>query len=288
MRRTVALVLLLGLLGIAACGDDSEPVDTGQEPGGSPEVAIRVSVGGGFVPRGADFMSVPTVVLSDGKVFAPGAMTLQYPGPPVLPVLTGTLPSAEVDGLLAAARAAGLDRDDVDYGRPNVSDAGTTTITVVLDGEEHVTEVYALGLDGPTGPGDGQDMSGLTDEQREARAVVDEFVTAVADQVDPAATATFDPTGYQVLSFESEPASSFTDEPRPNELAWPASIPSSGLGRSGCFELSGDHAAAFTAALADATSITVWRDPSGATWQLAVRATVPGDDPCPVDVAEGT
>lgn len=282
MRRTSALLLLVGLLGVAtACGDDGAPVDTGSDPDRSTEAAIRISVGGGFVPRGADFGAVPNLVLDDGTVYTGGAMTMQYPGPPLFPVSTGTVSPSVVDDLLDAARAAGLDRDGVDYGRPGITDVGTTTITVVLDGTEHVTAVYALGMDGPAGPDGAEEMDGLTAEQRAERERVAAFVAEVQDRVGAAATETFEPSAYQVLSFPTDPASASTEDPRPNEIEWPAAIPTDVLGRTECVDLVGDQAAALTTALADATSITVWRDDSGATWHLAVRATLPGDEPCP-------
>lgn len=290
MRRAVAL-LVLAVLVLSSCGGDDDTVGTdstssstsssssststttseGVDP--TPPTAasgvIRISVGGGFSPYGADFAAVPTLVLADGTAFTGGAITLEYPGPPILPVTTGRLSRQQVDGLLDAAKAAGLTRTR-DYGQPGVTDVGTTTISVVIDGTTSTTAVYALGYEG--GPGDG-----LTAAQREARADVAEFVREVGDAVSAAATGSFEPTAYQVLATPSQPASSYED-PKPNELDWP--VPAKPLAEGPCQDLTGADAAAFRSALGKASQITVWRS-GGRDWQVIARATLPGDDPCP-------
>ncbi len=145
MRRATALLVLV-LLVLSSCGGDDDAVGTdssstssstssssttsttvgadptttptkpagqGDDPAGPSTPAssgvIRISVGGGFSPYGADFAAVPTLVLADGTAFTGGATTMQYPGPAISPVSTGRLSSTQVASLLDAAKAAGLD-----------------------------------------------------------------------------------------------------------------------------------------------------------------------------------
>ena len=100
-------------------------------------------------------------------------------------------------------------------------------------------------------------------------------MTEVTDQVTGAATTTLEPTAFQVEATESEPASAYTEEPRPNVLAWP--LPDVPLTSGECIDLTSAQAAAFAEALQDATSITIWTDAAGAPWHVAVRATLPDD-----------
>jgi hypothetical protein len=269
MRRIPVLALAaVFVLATAACGDDADPVATGADPS---TAVISISTGGAFSPAGTDFSSVPTLVMGDGTVYTSGPMTMQYPGPALIPVVTGKLAAADLDRLLAAASSAGLEHDDVDYGQPGITDVGSTTITVEIGGTEHTTSVYALGYEDQAG--------GVTDAQRAARSKVQAFVSEVADQTSRAATTAFEATAFQVQANQSEPASAYTEEPRPNELAWP--FPDLPLTSEGCLDLTGARATTFATTLESATAITIWTDAAGSPWHVAVRATLPGDAPCP-------
>ena len=247
MRRLAVLIAPLALLGLlAACGDDASTVSSGgstsststtastttsstMSPDGSTtappttarpsappahdgDVAIEIRVGGGFVPQGLDFSSVPTIVLADGRAFIAGAQTMQYPGPALSPVGTGRLGAGAVQQLLDAAKAAGLDGRTTDFGQPSVADAATTTIRVAIDGREHTTAVYALDL---------AEGGGVSRAQAANRQRVSTFVDQVGDVVGRAATTPLQPTGYEVLGFESSPAAPQAGEPAPNDLDWP-------------------------------------------------------------------
>lgn len=282
MRRTVAL-LLAAVVALAACGDGDE-VSTGStssttRPGDATDPAVgtaagavlRIVTGGGFVPFGTDFAVVPDLVLADGTVLTGAPITLQYPGPPVHPVATGRIGEEELDRLLEAAVDAHLD-EERDFGEPNVADVPSTTITVVLDGEAHETQVPALEATEAEG--------GLTDEQRRARAEVRDFVAAAREVVSAAAGESFAPTAYQVVAMTTAPAGDAQQEPQPNELDWPADVPP--LSEGPCTDVTGPAATALASALEDATAITVWRS-GGRHWQVAVRAALPGDAPCGAD-----
>jgi hypothetical protein len=301
MRRA-AVLLILPLVLVAACGDDGDrvsseggssttsststsvdPSTTSTTPagGGSPTtkpaatppagaggaVAVDITQGGGFAPQGTDFRSVPTIVLADGRVFTGGATTMQYPGPPLAPVSTGTVGGGAVADLVQAAKAAQLDRE-VDFGSPGVADATSTTIRVSIDGKLRTTSVYALDVDGP----------GLSAAQQAARKRVADFVAHVGDVVGAAATSSLQPTGYEVLGFPFDASQAGEDQPAPNHLDWP--FADLALDPSACARITGDRVPAFVKLLQQATQITVWHA-GGATYRLSIRATLPGRTACP-------
>jgi hypothetical protein len=276
MRRAVLPAVLAVLLALAAgaCGDDASRTSTGPgRPGPRGDaVAIRISVGGGFSPQGLDFASVPTVVLHDGTVLTGGAITLQFPGPAVLPVVTGRLDQHAVDELLGAAREAGLDGSP-DYGTPGVTDLASTTVQVDLDGELHEVSAYALGFE----EGDSSAGAGLTAGQRAARAELQAFVQRVSDAATAAATEPYAPAAYQVEAYEAGPVDPSADPPLPNELDWPLAEP---LVAGRCLEVAGADADALARALEQATSITRWHS-GEQVLTIAVKTVLPGTDPCP-------
>jgi hypothetical protein len=289
MRRPAALLALLLVLcaGATACGDDTD-VRTGDQPPGAADggpsgpggdsevdatqVAIAIEVGGGFVPFGYDFATVPTVVLDNGTAFTGGAMTMQYPGPAMTPVFTGEVAPSALEELLAEASEIGLaDDEELDAGEPGVTDMPTTTITVRVEGVTHTQSVYALSL----GPDDlGGVYLDLTEEQLAVRTAVAGFVSRVTDAVAGAATEPFAPEAYQVLA---QPAGGDDPEVRPNELDWPFSYPIAEDGR--CQTIEGDDAVALGALVPDATQITTWTDrTNGTRHNLTIRAVLPGYD----------
>ncbi len=189
MRRFTTIVIsLLLLTAAAACGDDDEPLVAGDEGGDAPAVgepdgrddALFVSVehAGGFVAVGHDFRSLPSAVIyEDGRTFSPGAVMEIYPGPAVHAVIEGEVGEEQMQTIVDAADEAGLlDESPPDFGETLIADAGTTTITVVVGDETHVTSVYALTEGGDTLPG-------METEHDDARARVSAFVDLVTSTV---------------------------------------------------------------------------------------------------------
>ena len=276
MRRTIATLLLpLALFG-AACssGDDSVVADGGAPTpgGGDGPLFLSIEVGGGFVPVGHDVRMPPrAVVYADGTTFTAGATIAIYPGPAVLPVIEGQLDDEQLEAILEAAADAGLlDGDPLDVGEPPIADAPTTTITLVVDGDEHVTSVYALDEVGGGGA-----PAGIDDEQQANRDRVRAFVQQVSELVTGAEGDTYEPERYLVLPLEARASD---DEVEPNEVDWP--LDDVALTEMACVTVTGDHVEQLRPALDEATEITRWPSADG-EFNLVVRALLPHEPACP-------
>lgn len=279
LRRTLLTLLTAVALATSGCADAGEEVEVGGEgsPGGSDGgLFVSVEVGGGFSPVGADFRQPPTAtVYADGTVFAPGAITLQYPGPAILPVFTGSIAQPEIDEILAAAEEAGLTEERSEWGDPPVADAPTTTITVVVDGEARVNSIYALGSEGgpPGAPGQAEgDSEG-------ARQQAQDFVDLVSSKVTESAQEQYEPDRYRVLPIEPGTGPQPDPAVQPQSRDWP--YPDLTLEPFRCVAVTGDRATQFGEALAESSEITLWRTESGEEFFLSVRATLPHEPDCP-------
>lgn len=285
------LVLAIAMLG-AGCSNGGQRVVAGDGPedsgggtdvparsagGGEDGLFVSVEVGGGFVPVGFDFRSTPrAVIYDDGLTLSTGAVAAIYPGPVVLPLTQGRIDQERLLQLVTAAGTAGLlDDTAADFGDPPVIDASTTTVTVVVDGEAHVTSVYALdtasedlfaggppGLDGP---------------QLEARQRVSEFVELVSDTVVDSETEQYVPERYRLLPLPSDQGLEPVAEPDVRD--WP--FPDVALIEGECTSLSGDRAVEFRDVIDDATEVTRWRTDAGQSFALSVRPVLPHEPDCP-------
>ena len=291
-----ALAAVVALLG-AGCGDDGgQPVSAGEGPAGDVVVLLVENVGG-FLPAEVSYQMVPTLaVYGDGRVIEPGAQILVYPGP-ALPALQQREVASEVlDAIEDAARDAGLDRHDVDYGEPPVADAGDTVVTVVIDGETYVHRATALGLGAGTG-------SGLTDEQIDARTALETYLALVqpieslpgADQLSEAELFDADryrlwvqpavdvDTGSDVDTDDgSGPGAAGIapgpDDPTPTTALW--TVDAIELAESTCLGVEGAAATDLAAMLADANQLTRFDDGSQ-VWSVVARPVLPHEPTCP-------
>lgn len=294
MRTIRLLTAALLALALAVCGDDGTDVDAGDDdgsgggggetdgsapegaaPGGAEgDVFVEVAFVGGFVPADFHFRAVPqAVVYADGTVIAPGAVTLQFPGPAVAPLFTGQVDEATLDELLDHAAAAGMiggTPDVGDAGAIPIADAASTRVTVVVDGDEQVAEAYALGEAG--GPGFGQ--TNLTDAQTEARAALAGLVAAV-EEAALAADEPYQPDRYRVQASPAPDPAGF--DVAPNEVAWPSGLPDPVEGE--CVAITGDGVADLEEALASATEITRWTIGDRVV-TLAIRPVLPHEPDC--------
>jgi hypothetical protein len=280
--RALGALALVFSVALAACGSDDDGTTstsdtTGSGSGGSSSAAgdlvVQVTVGGGFVTPTTALATVPQVtVLSDGTVLTPGIVPLIYPGPAITPIQSGTAEAAAIDDLVEQAGTLGLLDGPLDFGSPGISDAPTTTVTIVADGVEHRQAAYALSFGDVEGAGD----AGLDETQIAHRKALSDFVAAT--QAIAVGDAVWTPTAIVVTVVG--PAT--TDPAAPSEPAveWPLATAPATAGDFPCTVVEGADADTLAAALATANELTGWVV-DGETYSVAFRPVVPGDPGCP-------
>lgn len=277
----LAVTTALVLTGCASLrdGDGDSTRDSALPGGGTAQDAgtpvLQVSRGGGFMPMGYDFASVPELTLyGDGTLLSVGPQIDIFPGPALPNLLTSEVDAAEVAEILAAAEEAGL-LTEIDYGMPPVADAGATIVSLTVDGTTYLHSAEALGLSDGTVAGEA--AMGLTDEQVAARVALSEFLTDVRDRLGAGDGDAYDATAYAVMA---QPAAS--TEPVDGEIertvtTWPIDLSLADL--SGCAVVEGEDATALEAALVEANTLTLWEQ-DGATYDAWVRPLLPGETDC--------
>ena len=281
--KTLFALGLAAVLVLTACGGGDE-VDTGSgnpdgagPPSGDPgELAIEITSVGGFTTPDFQFGTLPSVtVYGDGTSITQGATIAIFPGPAVSPLTQGSIDAETLGALLDQAVAAGLANDvppnTGDMGSLGIADATSTRITITIDGEQHVTEVYALleaeGIPSPNMP------AGVAD----IRSRMADFVRSVTDAATAAEQGSFTPDRFRVLA-TADDGSSADPGLEPNRLEWPAAAPP--LVEGTCVEVAGEAAAAVSGLLAQATQITLWNS-GGTTFRLVLRPVLPHEPGCP-------
>lgn len=265
-----------------------EPGDPRDEPATweGAELVLEGRTGGGFVPWGYDARQVPSLSVyrdaepAGGRAIVTGPTTLQYPGAALPNLLQVRLDDDVVAGLVDAAEEAGLLGPAPDYGRPNVADLPTTTVTLRVAGEEYVHEAYALDVAPPEPVGDDGALpgwdDGLTDDQRAARAALTGFLRQATEATSGSGGAQpYEPTALAVLAM---PAGEWTGEAEltPDVVPWPLSV---SLAEGGCRVVAGDDAATLLATLASATELTRFEQ-DGVAYEVAARPLLPHESTC--------
>ena len=244
-------------------------------PAGKNELILQITLGGGFIRPEVSLYPIPEFSLyGDGRVIVTGPTIAIYP-PAALPNLQTTVVSEEVVQLiLEASKKAGLFDPSIDYGRPGVTDVGTTTFALNADGHSFQTVVYALGF--------GSQAGGLTQPQVEARTALQDLSARLADlsgfTSGQVTWTPYDFTGIAVYSSPTQPGTTDSAGVQPNRLDWPLGD----LGTLGTAAndnlrravVSGQDLAVLTPLLDQATSITLWK--SGQNYyQLFFRPLLP-------------
>lgn len=183
-RRTVQTlgvsVLFAALLG-AACarvsggngGDDPSPQGI-DHPTGADQIILEIDSCCGFTPIEYQLKVMPSfALLGDGRIVVQGAQIEIYPGPALPALASRTVTEEGIQAILEAAREAGLFGPDHHYDTMNVTDAPTTTFTLVADGERHVISAYALDMT--------YDDASMPKNERTARAALVEFNQKLGD-----------------------------------------------------------------------------------------------------------
>lgn len=287
IRRTLMPVLAVLALAVAGCGDDAGDVTdvgagsgSGDDAGGAAadvgEVVLLVELEGAFTTREAALQMLPqTVVYSGGTVIEPGAQILIYPGPALPAVHRSVVDAATVEAIATAARDAGLDAHDVDYGQPPVADAGDTVVSIEVDGEVFVHRATALGLESAAVA-----AGGIDDEQAAARerlsSFLDEARRLVADGVVEEAA----PYAADRFRIVVQPGSEVEAEPgfEPSTLEW--DVEGVELTASDCTPVELPGADDLADLLADADALTRFID-GGEEWVVVARPVLPHEVTCP-------
>jgi hypothetical protein len=295
--RTSALLLTAGV--VAACGTSPGPTATppgptatpaspGSGPSATPETArlvLRITSEGGFIGPAANLAALPEVsVYSDGRILTPGAVDAVFPGPLLTPVQVKHVGPAGAAAIVAAIRAAGLDKPSGGGGGGN-PDTGTQVFAVNVDGTTITTRI---GLGG--GPGiPGHPGGGSPDPLAGAAADL------LARLQDPAeawgstpVTSILAPTAYRVYVAPGAPQGDGSSSAP--AVAWPLAAPLDQFGvpavpdrgiaglRQGA--VLGSDAAQLGPVLTSATVSTPFSS-GGKLYTLYVRALLPDEVPAP-------
>lgn len=298
MRRTrpIAALLVAGglALGLVACGDDTSDDDADvtlpdvsgttappagdgtsgsyEYPTGADEVVFEETEVGGFTTRAFAFQRTPNLLVSGaGQAFSPGPQIEIYPGPLLPAVQVQSITDEGIEALLGAADDAGLFAD-VDYDAPtNIADAGTTVVTIDVDGEIWVHEAYALGLSGPGGGGD---------ESTPERQALADFVAQLRDLPglvgadNLGETEVFEPDAFAIEAIALDDLSAFgSDGIEPTVVPWPDDAGVALADAATCTEIS---SAGVIEAFTAANQLTFFDD-DGVVYQVLVRPVLPGN-----------
>lgn len=253
----MGLVLLLGATACAKVTGQDPGADPGiQHPTGARDLVVRVEVGGGFLPVEASLVQIPGFSLfGNGQVVVTGPQIEIYPGP-ALPNLQGRLIDERgIQAILEAARDAGLEGPDRQYDDPTIADAGTTTFTVVADGDRHVTTAYALSE---------------SDDPNSDRAKLYEFSRKLGDLESWLPEGSFgkeQPFEFDALRvFVTSEFPEGGEELPQSEKEWPLSAPLSSFGEPvegqedlRCGVVAGPDLAELRPLAEDANQLTPWR-----------------------------
>ncbi|MEX5269621.1 hypothetical protein [Kocuria sabuli] len=304
IRTTCVPLAVTALLLVAACGPRASGGDGRPSPGPEPGpglpaegLVVQVAHTGGFVTPQLLAARPPLVsVYADGRVVTQGPRIEIFP-PPALPNLQVQHVDADaVPELVDRALRAGV-ADSGDLGSPPVADLPSTRFTVVTQDETYVREVHALGAEEPPGPPDengpagtgtgGEGPDGLTDDQRAARAGLQELVRALGD---PASVLPADAVGASegyVPEAVAGVVTAWTDpqsELEHRSVPWPGPpLPGEPLeprlGLS-CVLATGEQAEAVLTAARSASTATPWLSEDGRRWSVALRPLLPHEEDC--------
>ncbi|HEY8868209.1 MAG TPA: hypothetical protein VIM30_02320 [Candidatus Limnocylindrales bacterium] len=239
---------------------------------------VRVTIEGGFIKPTAVLAAIPAFsAYDDGRIMTPAPITEIFPGRLMPAVSVRSVGRAGATAIVAAIRAAGLDKPAVgkDPGAPG--DTGTTVVTVNLGGATTVTRLAGQGAPGAGDPSDAA-----------ARA----FVTKLSDSsatwgAGSAPESILIPAGYRVFVVPGAPEAgdpSLTQHP----VAWPLATPLDRFGSSAdpdhgleglrVSDVSGNDAAILRGIFDQATELTPFTS-GGKSYSLYVRPLLPDELP---------
>ncbi|WP_412746399.1 hypothetical protein [Krasilnikovia sp. MM14-A1004] len=262
--------------GGAAAGDAAASGGPSGNPPAGDSLVLRVEHYGGFVGTNLRVGRIPDIsVYADGRVITPGPQIAIYPGPALPNLVVVQLTPEQVRELTRRAQDAGV-RSGTDLGRPTVSDATTTRITVRADDKKYALDAYALS------EAQSQDPT-LTPAQNAARGKVAGFVQELNDL--STGTAKSQPYVAQQVAVLATPwVKPGNDLPKqPGPQAWPGpALPGEYLvpqSKQGCLTVTGAEAQTVLAAAAKANANTPWVS-DGQQWRVSFRPLLPDETSC--------
>jgi hypothetical protein len=256
-------------------------------PSGAPAALIlKVTTEGGFINPVANLNALPIVeVYSDGRILTPGPVDAIAPGPLLAPVTVRTVGPSGASAIVAAIKAAGLDR--ASSAGPGVpGDSGTDIFSVVLDGETVTTRLSGNGPGGgrpgvPGSVGGGSDDPGRSGAFTLLDRLLDPTDTWGAPAGQPT---TYQPLGYRVFVAPGAPAED-ASTPRP-PVTWPLAsglaafgtpaTPDRGIAGLRQGVVVGRDAAVLGPILEKGSQATPFES-GGKEWTLYVRALLPDE-----------
>ncbi|HAP74970.1 MAG TPA: hypothetical protein DCR14_02710 [Acidimicrobiaceae bacterium] len=257
---------------LVACGEDSEEEGGITFPGGPNDVVLKVTSEGGFVPAGFAFVNTPSLLISgDGRAFEPGAITLEYPGPLLMPMFVRSISDDGITKVLQLAESAGLLATPPDYTVENllIADAPTTVLTIQANGTTYVHRAEALGMDQPDG-------GASTPARENLAAFIATLVDlgAVAGAAEVGEPTLFAPERFRFQAMEVDPEGF---DPAPTIEEWPADA---GVALADATVCATAPASAVGALFGGADQLTFFTDGDDVVYQLFVAGMLPGDADC--------
>jgi hypothetical protein len=242
----------------------------------------------GHVPLEAQLRQLPTFALfGDGRLILQGPQIEIYP-PPALANLTVTpIGEAGIQAILRAARDAGLRGSDRHFDLDTITDASTTTFTLVANGARHETSVYALE---PFSGDPDEAPAGVPADQREVRQALAHFQRKLGDlrswlpEGSVGEEGLYEPEELRIFVQPGEPP----QEPELQQppAAWPLDAPLGAFGEPvegrpdlRCASIRGEDLAAILPLATTANELTPWT--SGAkAYSLVFRPLLPHESGC--------
>jgi hypothetical protein len=244
----------------------------------APGLLLEVTTEGGFINPAATIGALPQLVVdTDGRIYTPGVST--GPSTPLIaPVDVRSTGAAGAAAILAAMRAAGLDKE----GAGGIAaDAGSTVFTAVIDGVTVVSR-FGGGGPGPVNHGGAPGDSGAPGAA--ATALLAQLTDPTVAWGGSAGTPIpYAATAYRVWTAPSAPVDTGNGGPA---VAWPLATGPADFGSPAAADLgvaglrsgivTGADAVALAAGLAGASPATPITS-GGTTYRVWIRALFPDE-----------
>jgi hypothetical protein len=283
-RRLTVPIVAFAVLLAASCSRSTGTGGDGsgiEHPTGANDLVLRVDTGGGFVAPSWALGQVPQFSLfGDGRLITQGPQIEIYPGPALPNLLVQTISKKGLQAILEAARKAGLTGPDANYEFPCITDAPTTTFTLVAGGKTHVISAYALGAN----------QGSCAGSNAEARSKLAAFQTKLGDlsswlpKDSVGRQSSFRPSELRVYV---QPYSGPPDPMlRQRSVDWPLSEPLASFGSSQtafapmrCGVVGGTDLSLLLPKAKRANELTPWRS-GGRSYSLIFRPLLPDEHTC--------